>query len=214
MLDQVEGFRFRRRSVAACGRQGGRAVAVQQVAGLGRHAVGFEHGEQFFHHRADVAADRHVGLEHAAELGGIAVHLGDLLAGQQLRVPQVAGAFVEAGAKEYQQVGVVDEVAVGIAVGRHAETAQRSGVPSASTPWLEAGGDRDVEAFGKKRRRSRAHPPGCSRNRRRSPAYAQPGSVGERVRRRRVANRGLAGEMNLLEHAGVDLFLLHVVRDR
>ena len=88
------------RAVVAGGWRRAGLVAVEQDARLGRRAVGVQRGEHVFHHRADVAANRHVGLEHAAELRGVAVDLGDFLVGQQLRIPQIAGAFVEARRRE------------------------------------------------------------------------------------------------------------------
>jgi hypothetical protein len=82
-------------------------------------------------------------------LRGVAVHLGNFLVGEELGIPQVAGAFVEACAEKHQQVGVIDEVAVRLAIGRHAKAAQRQGCPLGHHALgLEAGGDRDVEVRG------------------------------------------------------------------
>ena len=62
-------------------------MAVEQRACLGWCAVGLQCSEDVFHHRANVAADRYVRLEHAAELCGVAIDLGDFFAGQQFGVP-------------------------------------------------------------------------------------------------------------------------------
>ena len=90
--------------------------------------------------------DGEVGLKHLFQLAGIVVDLDDLLAGQQAGVPQVARAFVETGAEKNHQVGMVDDPAIGAAVGGDAEAAQRERrflVDHALA--LERGGDRDAQ---------------------------------------------------------------------
>ncbi len=177
--------------------------------------VGLQCAEHVFHHGADVAADRHVGLEHAAEPGGVAVDLRDFLAAQQFGVPQVAGAFVEAGTEHDQQVGVIDQIAVGCAVGGDAEAAERQRRAFGHHALgLEAGGDRDVEASRTGRRRAS-----------RAPAWMQPypaTMAGWRAARISAASSVVgvawrcadARKVDLLQHAVVDRFLLHVVGNR
>ena len=174
-----------------------------------------EHVEHVFHRRTDVAANRHVRLEHAAKLCGVAVDLGDFLVGQQPGIPQVAGAFVEAGAKEYQQVGVLGDIAIGVAVGGDAEAAQRQRrALGHHALGLEAGGDRDVEAFGERSddvARAGLDAAVAGDNHRRVRSMQKRGEFGGG---RRVPDCRLAGKMDLLEHAVVDQLLLHVVGDR
>jgi hypothetical protein len=85
-------------------------------------------GQDAAEHHLDVAVDGEVCLEDLFQLGGVDVYLGDLLALEQILVPEITGALVEAGAQEDQQVGVVQNVFVGVAAGGDAETAERQGV--------------------------------------------------------------------------------------
>ena len=58
-------------------------------------------------------------------------------------------AFVKARPEKHQQVGVIDQVAVGVAIGRDAEAAKRQGgALSHHALGLEAGGHRNIEAPG------------------------------------------------------------------
>lgn len=62
-------------------------MGLEPLQALGRGALGFEGGEHFIHHFADVAANRHIRPEHLAKLAGVPINLRNLFAGEEFRVP-------------------------------------------------------------------------------------------------------------------------------
>ena len=81
--------------------------------------------QHLFEHVTDVGMDRQIRTEHATDLAGVEIDLGNPLTVEQTGIPQITGAFVVTDTEKNQQIGLLHDIAARLAVRRHAQAAER-----------------------------------------------------------------------------------------
>ncbi len=164
----------------------------------------------------EVRLDGQLGAEDLLQLPRVAVHLDHGLAGEQLAVPDVAGAFVERGAQHQDQVGVFPEIAQRLTGGGDTQAAQGQGRSFVHRSLaLQAGGHGNAQApaqAGQRRARTRADAAMAGDDH----GLARTGEQIEtafHVGRRGQAWAAVPGEGDPIQQRGIHRLLLYVEGD-